>query len=448
MPERGDDRPALTSLCERALLRVLRRSWLTARVERFGKLVRAVYEETGSINRAVSFAARFLYRKVPALLRRGLHPAKRPAAIRAEIHDARVADNNAPLIAVRIGGVIGDHIVIARFMRDLAASVEEIRFDVYSGIPDHARWLFASVKGFRNALSDARFDSVAGEYDVSLTLNQAAILHEEHARRATLRRHSKLAGVCSNIVRYRPKIDTFVANQPLLADALARHALFANATRRDFLHRIADIPYGGDALEVTTDAAATSRFGLAGKTYVTVHNGYDQNFTVSSGGLATKCYPHFGSVLAELKAAFPSLLTVQLGTSTSDPLAEADLNLIDQTTVPEAAEILRHSILHLDNEGGLVHLASCFNVPSCVVFGPTPSSYFGYPGNLNIDPNFCGGCWWVNLTWMDRCPRGFATARCMSEQDPHSVARVVEGYLKQKMLSSESERIGPAYAAD
>jgi hypothetical protein len=36
----------------------------------------------------------------------------------------------------------------------------------------------------------------------------------------------------------------------------------------------------------------------------------------------------------------------------------------------------------------------------------------------------------------------------MSEQDPHSVARVVERYLKQKMLSSESERIGPAYAAD
>ena len=63
-------------------------------------------------------------------------------------------------------------------------------------------------------------------------------------------------------MRYRPKIDTFVATQPLLADALARHALFANATRRDFLHRIADIPYGGDALEVTTDAAATSRLAL------------------------------------------------------------------------------------------------------------------------------------------------------------------------------------------
>ena len=179
------NRPTLTAMCERVLLSVLRRNWLTARVGRFRKLVRAVYEETGSINRALSFAARFLYRKVPELQRRGLHPAKRPAAIRAEIHDARVADNNAPLMAVRIGGVIGDHIVIARFMRDLGASVEEIRFDVYSGIPDHARWLFASVKGFRNALSDARFDSVAGECDVSLTLNQAAILHKEHARWAT-----------------------------------------------------------------------------------------------------------------------------------------------------------------------------------------------------------------------------------------------------------------------
>jgi hypothetical protein len=290
----------------------------------------------------MSFATRLLYRKVPELLRRGLHPAKRAAAITAEIREARAADKNMPLIAVRIGGAIGDHIVIARFMRDLVASVENVQFDVYSGIPDHARWLFAGVKGYRSALLDARFDSVASEYDASLTLNDAAILHEEHARWSALRACPKLAEVCNNIVRYRTRIDTFVANQPLLTDAL--------------------------------------------------------------------------------------------GGSTTDPIVEVDLNLINKTTLPQAAELLRHSILHLDIDGGLVHLASCFGVTSCVVFGPTPSRYVGYPGNLNIDPNFCGGCWWVSLTWMGTCPRGFTTARCMSEQDPRSVARVAERHLKQNTL--------------
>ena len=57
--------------------------------------------------------------------------------------------------------------------------------------------------------------------------------------------------------------------------------------------------------KIASDAAVMSRFGLARKTYVTVHNGYDRDFTLSSSALATKCYPHFGSVLAQLKAAFP-----------------------------------------------------------------------------------------------------------------------------------------------
>ena len=434
----------------RPTLSVLRRNWLTARAKRLFAHLRTVYEQTGSIGRSMSFATRLFYRKVPELLKRGLHPAKRAAAITAEIREARAADKNMPLIAVRIGGAIGDHIVIARFMRDLVASVENVQFDVYSGIPDHARWLFTGVKGYRSALSDARFDSVASEYDVSLTLNDAAILHEEHARWSALRACPKLAEVCNNIVRYRTRIDTFVANQPLLTDALARHAVFANATRRDFLHRIAGIPYGSDALEVATDEAATSHFGLADKTYVTVGNGYDgHDYTMTSfGGPATKCYPHFGSVLAQLKAAFPQILTVQIGGSTTDPIVEVDLNLINKTTLPQAAELLRHSILHLDIDGGLVHLASCFGVTSCVIFGPTPSRYVGYPGNLNIDPNFCGGCWWVSLTWMGTCPRGFTTARCMSEQDPRSVARVAERHLKQNTLPSESERIASAHAAD
>ena len=400
------------------MVRLLRDNWLAARAKRFFMHFSAVYKQTGSISRAISFAARFLCRKAPELMRRGSHPEKRATAITTEIRKTRVADKNVPLMAIRIGGVIGDHVVIARFMRDLVASVEDISFDVYSGAPEHARWIFARVDGFRSAVSDAQFDAVAGEYDVSLTLNQAAILHEEWVRWSVLRCYPKLAEICSNIVHYRPKIDTFVAN-PLLADALARHAVFANSTRRDFLHRIAGIPYRGDGFEIASDAAVMSRFGLAGKTYVTVHNGYDRNFTLSSSALATKCYPHFGSVLAQLKAAFPDLLTVQLGTSTSDPLVEANFNLINKTSLPQAAEILRHSILHLDNEGGLVHLAELFR-----------------PNQLrHLRPNS------IQLFWLSRQSqyRSEFLRRMLVGQpylDGHMPARIQHGPLHERTGSS------------
>jgi ADP-heptose:LPS heptosyltransferase len=118
----------------------------------------------------------------------------------------------------------------------------------------------------------------------------------------------------------------------------------------------------------------------------------------------------------------PDLTFVQIGTSTSEPLPECDRVLIGQTTLPTAAGLLANSALHLDNEGGLVHLARCYGVRSVVVFGPTPSDYFGYPDNVNVEPVVCGRCWWLTRTWMEACPRHYSTVRCMTEQPPEAVA--------------------------
>jgi hypothetical protein len=86
---------------------------------------------------------------------------------------------------------------------------------------------------------------------------------------------------------------------------------------------------------------------------------------------------------------------------------------------------------------------------SCVVFGPTSSRYFGYPANINVDPSFCGGCWWINETWMNHCPRGFATARCMTEQPAAVVARAAEALFpvhRAVAPQRTSERHDPTHA--
>jgi len=180
------------------------------------------------------------------------------------------------------------------------------------------------------------------------------------------------------------------------------------------------ISYSDDALAIEADHEALRRFGLVERDFITVHNGFDPNFIVS-GQRATKCYPHFNAVITKLKAARPELLIVQLGTSTSEPIAAADLILIGRTNLAEAAGLLRKTQLHLDNEGGLVHLAACYGRRSLVVFGPTPSDYFGYPANINVDPLRCGGCWWIEESWMDRCPRGMKQPECMFAQPPDKI---------------------------
>jgi hypothetical protein len=116
---------------------------------------------------------------------------------------------------------------------------------------------------------------------------------------------------------------------------------------------------------------------------------------------------------------------VQIGVAaTSTPIDGVDLNLIATTNLLESAGLIAHAVLHVDNESGLVHLARCLGVQSCVLFGPTPMSYFAYPENVNMVPPECGGCWWVNQTWMDQCPRGMKEPACM-RHDPAIVANAI-----------------------
>lgn len=390
---------------------------------------RTVYQESGSLGRAALFAVTAVKRKLAhperALKRLPVYAKK----VALQVSTLNAAETDEVVAAIGIGGGIGDYAVIARFMRDLVSHTEGFKFDIYAGVPDLARWLFGGIRGYRRVYQDSLFDRTAAAYDLSLLIDHAALIDEERTNWSKLSGYPKLYTVCQNILNYRPKVAPFVASPLILADALARHAVFENASRRDFLHKIAGIDYSGDMLNIETDEAGRARFGLLSKKYITVNNGFGTDVILRAGVRPTKCYPHFGRVVADLKGFFPGLLAVQIGSSMSGAVAEVDLNLVGRTSLREAADILSHSALHLDGDGGLVHLARCFGVNSCVVFGPTPIQYVGYPDNLNIAPAFCGSCWWVTRTWMERCPRGFATARCMTDQDPDAVAEAIRVFL-------------------
>lgn len=402
------------------------------RVKRLGRRFREIRRQSGT-RAAISYAARYAVAKAPVLLREARGAARRNSVAR-QIASVREDLDGVPLLAIRVTGGIGDRLVVARFMRDLAAYASDLRFDVYALGPDVTRWAFGGVPGFREAYDEAIFDFVIGEYDLALRVSQFVIMHEQTANWRRVRESPQLARVAANLIRFRPKIEAFVQHHPYLDGFLARVAVYANRTRADFLHHMAGIPYGGDRLGIGVADDEPGRRGLA-PGYITVHNGFDPEFVIS-GSRATKCYPHFGAVIDRLKSRYPQLRFVQVGTSaTSEPIAEADLNLIGLTSLPQVGALIAGALLHIDNEGGLAHLAACLGTTSCVVFGPTPADFFGYSGNINVSPSYCGGCWWINETWMSRCPRGFAEPRCLTEQDPESVAAAIMPHLSRSLAT-------------
>jgi hypothetical protein len=386
-------------------------------VEKFGRFwrrTRGVYHGTGSLMVAAQYAAITLAKRLH--LYKGLIVAQSWRRSRPRVPGSALS------MMVVVSGGLGDLIVIGRFLRDLAAYAEPFTFDVFAATPDLARWVFAEIPGFGDAYLDVMQDVGGWSYDIRLFLNQLAVVHYESVQWQKLKKAKRFLEVVTTMGKVRHQgLEPYVQYHPRMDNGLARLAVYRGRSRRDFLHYMAGIEFGGDRLNIEADDTIVERLGLNDVPYITVHNGFDTNFVISAQR-ATKCYPHFSEVVSHIKQERPDLVIVQLGTVTSECISSVDLNLIGKTNLKEVAGLLKRAVLHLDNEGGLVHLAGSLGGRSLVVFGPTPSDYFGYPENINIDPIMCGGCWWIDELWMNRCIRGYDKPACVFEQPPEKVA--------------------------
>lgn len=410
-------------------------SRFAARLRRLITLTRTVYADTGSRRQAALFAVKFFLTKFPTLTAHVWYAMPWYARQRTKtIRSAKTS--GAPLVAIKVSGGVGDYIIAARFLRDMCATVEPCRLFFYANSPARAEWLFAGLPGYQASYADSLFDLDSASYDLAVSINTIITIRPSGITKA-LREAPRLLALGAAIWRRQKPLAPFIDHHPRLDNGLARIAVFTGFTRRNFLHHCAGIPYGGDALDI--EVAPHPIDAVRNKPYITVHNGFDHNFVVN-GKTATKCYPHFDAVVAGIKRAFPDLLVVQIGINTSERLPSADIDSLNKTTLKEAADIIRGAVLHIDNEGGFVHIANALGVTSCVVFGPTPSVYFGYQSNINIDPPVCGDCWWMTETWMSQCLKGHAAPPCMYDQLPNAVitricdhiTRTIEQYADVK----------------
>lgn len=343
---------------------------------------------------------------------------------------AVVPDTSNVTVAFRVTGGIGDHLIAARYIRDLIRAVGDFRFDVYSSRPEVTRWIFRSFEGF-NRTYDEYFSWHSRHYyrlySLALTVQQFVTIQHDAVQWPRLNNDwPKLPRICENLEQFRHARDLneIISAHPRLDGLLGDKAVFTNLNRHDFAHSMSGIAYGGHRLSLSVDPSLKSRFGLGDRPYITIHNGFDAEFIATYGyaSRSTKVYPHFDEVVAKLRVARPDLYIVQLGTKTSQPIAGVDLQLINATSLDDMAAVIAGSTLHIDNESGLVHLAACLGTLSCVLFGPTPSAYFGYETNINMSPRECGGCWWSTRDWMTNCPRGFEKPVCLDKTPPQVVA--------------------------
>ena len=174
---------------------------------------------------------------------------------------------------------------------------------------------------------------------------------------------------------------------------------------------------------------------LLTKPYVTVHHGFDTAFLPARTRQTT--YKSTKTLSMSQWRQIVSLIrdqgidVIQLGVVHEEKIEGVTHCLNGQTSFDETGLLIKHSLCHIDTEGGLVHLANAVHTRCVVLFGPTPVEFFGYPQNINLEPLGCKACWFATQNWLIECPRHTSGPECMTEHSATSVIKAVKTIISE-----------------
>lgn len=184
--------------------------------------------------------------------------------------------------------------------------------------------------------------------------------------------------------------------------------------------------------------ASSSRFQLP-PAYVTARDGCNPGdlamarhlgSTRSTKQLSEQKWKEIAEIVTSL-----GIPIVQIGDKADSLIEGVQCDLRGNTSLSELCLVMKRGLLHLDTEGGLAHFARSLNVPAIVFFGTTSKAFFGYESALNLSSEKCGCCWYVNASWLGKCPRGTAGPICTESIDTAPV--------REYILRICSEKAGP-----
>ena len=136
---------------------------------------------------------------------------------------------------------------------------------------------------------------------------------------------------------------------------------------------------------------------------------------------------YYSRLFLLIKNSYPDTVIIQLGDEKASKIDGVDRYFLgyDLETVKC---ILERSVVHIDCEGGLVHLASHLGTQCIVLFGPTPVDFYGYENNINIVSPLCNGCMGMWKNYQFECLK-YGQPICMGGIHPEIVFTEVKKVL-------------------
>lgn len=187
----------------------------------------------------------------------------------------------------------------------------------------------------------------------------------------------------------------------------------------------------GLCVDKNTEQEYLSNFNLTGKKFITINTGLNKEYEKKANTRAWS-YDNWKELSVKLKELFPDITIVQVGVRVRDEDdIPADIHLNGKTDLEEIAILLKNAFLHIDYDGGLVHVRHIYGGKSIVLMGPSSSKKHDYPENIYIQTGVCSPCEWITGDWLSNCPHRYEDPICMSSITVEMVSDIIVEEMKK-----------------
>ena len=347
-----------------------------------------------------------------------------------ELYDI-MTDSKEIRIAIYLGGALGDYIVYLNFVDELALS-DNISITLFLDRIGFADFVYGKRKNITivHDLDNYLFINANKRYDLSLHFDHGITIYHHNLSSIKSKSYDFYIKTC-RILEYVKKNRVDISEQQLRQLVIFKKAQFSGDNKWSKLSAGGVISDNNKYSCIILNPSyynVLCKYNLNDKKYITINYGADKNM---GGESQTKVVPSINleKFIELFKVNYPEYTIVQTGTSNSSKLKNVHLYAFD-CSLDETAIILKNSELHIDSEGGLVHLASQLSTKCIVGFGPTPAFYYGYERNINIVSELCNNCMSVTNDWNLHCPKGQYHPECTYSITGELIFKKADEYLK------------------
>ena len=347
-----------------------------------------------------------------------------------ELYDI-ITDSKEIRIAIYLGGALGDYIVYLNFVDELALS-DNISITLFLDRIGFANFVYGKRKNITivHDLDNYLFINANKKYDLSLHFDHGITIYHHNLSSIKSKSYDFYIKTC-RMLEYVKKNRVDISEQQLRQLVIFKKAQFSGDNKWSKLSAGGVISDNNKYSCIILNPSCYNvlcKYNLNDKKYITINYGADKNM---GGESQTKVVPSINleKFIEQFKVNYPEYTIVQTGTSNSSKLKNVHLYAFD-CSLDETAIILKNSELHIDSEGGLVHLASQLSTKCIVGFGPTPAFYYGYERNINIVSELCNNCMSVTNDWNLHCPKGQYHPECTYSITGELIFKKADEYLK------------------